>query len=185
MKISKTEFPGLMIVEPYVHGDSRGYFFESYRFETFENAGLHLTFVQDNQSKSKHGVLRGLHYQLKHGQGKLVRCAMGEVYDVALDIRLGSPTFGKTFAMKLNDIDHNAIYIPPGFAHGFCVLSDKAIFQYKCTEKYNPEDEYGIRWNDESVGINWPVESPILSERDQLFPLLAEQEKTLLPKFIT
>ncbi|MCH7762848.1 MAG: dTDP-4-dehydrorhamnose 3,5-epimerase [Candidatus Marinimicrobia bacterium] len=185
MKLSKTEFPGLMIVEPDVHGDDRGYFFESYRSEHFENAGLNLNFIQDNQSKSMRGVLRGLHYQLQNGQGKLVSCTFGEVFDVALDIRKGSPTFGKTFAMTLDDKDHHAIYIPPGFAHGFCVVSDEAIFQYKCTEKYDSDDEYGIRWNDESFRIEWPIDSPILSQRDQLLPLLAEQDVSLLPEYIT
>lgn len=183
MKIMKTEFPGLMIVEPHVHGDDRGYFFESYRSEYFKKADLKLAFVQDNQSKSKRGVLRGLHYQLLHGQGKLVRCTLGEVFDVALDIRKGSPTFGKSFAMTLNDKDHIALYIPPGFAHGFCVVSDEAIFQYKCTEKYYPDDEYGIRWNDPTANIQWPIDKLLLSNRDLNFPDLADQDKLLLPNF--
>jgi len=179
----KTEFPGLVIIEPNVHGDDRGYFFESFRSDYFNKAGLHLEFVQDNQSKSAKGVLRGLHYQLIHGQGKLVRCPLGEVFDVALDIRKGSPTFGKAFTIKLNDANHHSIYVPPGFAHGFCVLSDEAIFQYKCTEMYDPEDEYGIRWNDQTAQIEWPIVSPILSERDQQFPSLLDQERTLLPEY--
>ncbi|MFQ6676858.1 MAG: dTDP-4-dehydrorhamnose 3,5-epimerase [Fidelibacterota bacterium] len=183
MKITKTEFPGLLIVEPHVYGDERGYFFESFRSETFHHAGINLNFIQDNQSKSKRGVLRGLHYQLKFGQGKLVRCTLGEVFDVAVDIRKGSPTFGKSFSMMLNDQDHFEIYIPPGFAHGFCVVSDEAIFQYKCTEIYHPEDEYGIRWNDKSFEIKWPILSPTLSKRDKLFPLLSDQNESLLPDF--
>jgi len=183
MIIKQTEFPGLMIIEAKIHGDSRGYFLESFRSDHFKDAGLNLNFVQDNQSKSKHGVLRGLHYQLKNGQGKLVRCTLGEVFDVALDIRKGSPTFGKSFSITLNDKNHLAVYIPPGFAHGFCVVSDEAIFQYKCTVRYDPEDEYGIRWNDESFRINWPVESPVLSQRDKLFPLLSEQDESHLPKY--
>ncbi len=183
MEIKKTEFPGLLIVEPRVFGDERGYFFESFRSETLHNAGIIHDFVQDNQSKSVQGVLRGLHYQLKFGQGKLVRCTLGEVFDVAVDIRKGSPTFGKSFSMMLNDKDHYEIYIPPGFAHGFCVVSEEATFQYKCTEIYHPEDEYGIRWNDKSFEINWPVQLPKLSKRDKRFPLLADQNESLLPEF--
>lgn len=181
MKISTTDFPGLYIIEPRIFNDDRGYFFESYRSEYFIKAGLDLVFKQDNQSKSTRGILRGLHYQLNHGQGKLVSCVFGEVFDVALDIRVGSPTFGKVFTATLNDRDHHAVYIPPGFAHGFCVLSDEAIFNYKCTEKYYPEDEYGILWKD--TNIQWPYEDPILSERDKKFPALIEQDRSLLPVF--
>ena len=142
MKATSLAIPDVILLEPTVYGDNRGYFFESYSQKQFEEAtGLSPNFVQDNQSKSTKGVLRGLHYQLKHGQGKLVRCVLGEIYDVALDIRKGSPTFGKVFALTLNDNDHQAVYVPPGFAHGFCVLSNEAIFEYKCTEKYYPEDE--------------------------------------------
>ena len=183
MKITATDFPGLFIMSPVVYNDDRGYFFESYRAEHFINAGLNLQFKQDNQSKSAKGVLRGLHYQLKHGQGKLVRCILGEIYDVALDIRKGSPTFGKVFALILNDNDHQAVYVPPGFAHGFCVLSNEAIFEYKCTEKYYPEDEYGILWNDKTANIQWPIKEPFLSNRDMSFPALAEQDESLLPIF--
>jgi len=183
MKITATDFLGLYVIEPVVFNDDRGYFFESYRNEHFIRAGLDLKFKQDNQSKSTCGVLRGLHYQLNYGQGKLVSCAYGKVFDVALDIRKGSPTFGKVFTITLNDKDHHAVYIPPGFAHGFCVLSDKAIFQYKCTEIYYPEDEYGISWNDQQANIQWPVDKPLLSNRDLNFPDLADQDKSLLPDF--
>lgn len=183
MKITATDFPGLYVIEPMVFNDDRGYFFESYRNEDFIRADLDLKFKQDNQSKSTCGVLRGLHYQLNHGQGKLVSCAYGEVFDVALDIRKGSPTFGQAFTRKLNDIDHHSVYIPPGFAHGFCVLSEKAIFQYKCTETYYPEDEYGISWNDQGANIQWPVDKPFLSNRDLNFPDLANQDKSLLPDY--
>lgn len=183
MKIIATDFPGLYIIEPVVFNDDRGYFFESYRDEHFVRAGLNLTFKQDNQSKSTRGVLRGLHYQLKNGQGKLVSCAYGEVFDVALDIRKGSPTFGHVYKKTLNDINHHAVYIPPGFAHGFCVLSEEAIFQYKCTEKYYPDDEYGISWNDPTANIQWPVDQPILSDRDLNFPTLADQDEKFLPDF--
>ena len=183
MNITATEFPGLFIMNPTVYNDDRGYFFESYRVEHFINAGLNLDFKQDNQSKSTKGVLRGLHYQLNHGQGKLVSCVMGEIMDVALDIRVGSPTFGKAFSKILNDLDHQAVYIPPGFAHGFCVLSDEAIFEYKCTEKYFPEDEYGISWSDSSLKNICPIEDPILSNRDMSFSSLSDQDESLLPVF--
>jgi len=183
MKITATEFPGLYIMEPKVFNDDRGYFFESYRTEHFKNAGLNLEFKQDNQSKSTNGVLRGLHYQLNHGQGKLVNCVAGEIFDVALDVRRGSPTFGKAFSKILNDKEHQSVYIPPGFAHGFCVLSDEAIFTYKCTEKYYPGDEYGILWSDTSLKDVWPIENPILSHRDLSFPELSNQDEALLPIF--
>ena len=183
MKITTTDFPGLYVIEPVVFNDDRGYFFESYRDEHFVNSDLNLKFKQDNQSKSTRGVLRGLHYQLEHGQGKLASCVYGEVYDVALDIRKGSPTFGHVFTKTLNDTDHHAVYIPPGFAHGFCVLSEEAIFQYKCTEIYYSEDEYGISWNDQTANIQWPIDQPILSNRDLNFPTLADQDDTLLPVF--
>ncbi len=183
MKIIATNFPGLLVIEPKIYSDDRGYFFESYRKEHFKKAGLELEFKQDNQSKSTRGVLRGLHYQLKYGQGKLVSCALGEVYDVALDIRIGSPTFGQSFTTTLNDSDHQAVYIPPGFAHGFCVLSNDAIFQYKCTEKYYPEDDYGISWNDKTANIQWPIKKPILSDRDMTFPVLVDLDESLLPVF--
>ncbi len=183
MKILSTDFPGLKVVEPTLHQDERGYFFESYRTDLLAEAGIHNRFVQDNLSRSTHGVLRGLHYQLHHGQGKLVSCTKGDVFDVALDVRRNSPTFGQVFAVTLSEKNHRSVYIPPGFAHGFCVVSAYAIFQYKCTTKYMPEDEYGIVWNDAELGIEWPVDNPILSDRDQRFPTLSNQEQTLLPEF--
>jgi dTDP-4-dehydrorhamnose 3,5-epimerase len=159
---------GLYIIEPQVFGDDRGYFMETYNYEEFKAAGLDMVFVQDNQSKSRKGVLRGLHFQKKHPQGKLVRVLSGEVFDVAVDIREGSETFGKWFGITLSGENKKQFYIPPGFAHGFLVLSETAEFTYKCTDFYHPEDEDGIIWNDPLVGVEWPVlnVSPILSVRD-------------------
>lgn len=181
MKIKHTEFPGLLVIEPNVFQDNRGYFYESFRKDELKNNGIDVDFVQDNQSKSTKGVLRGLHYQLNYGQGKLVRCSLGEIFDVALDIRKGSPTFGNVFTKLLNDKEHTSLYIPPGFAHGFCVVSDSAIFEYKCTNVYHPEDEYGIHWNNEK--IKWPISEPVMSDRDQSFLPLNEQDHSLLPDF--
>jgi len=181
MKISKTDFQGLVVIQPKVLHDDRGYFFEYFRDDLLKEKGINVDFVQGNQSRSSRGILRGLHYQLNYPQGKLVRCTLGEVFDVAMDIRKGSPTFGKIFTKILNDHDNTSIYIPPGFAHGFCVLSDEAIFQYKCTDIYHPEDEFGILWKNEN--INWPIHEPILSERDQSFLPLEKQDLSLLPTF--
>lgn len=160
---------GLLAVKPTIFGDSRGYFFESYSERDFEAAGLLMPFVQDNQSKSKKGVLRGLHFQKTHPQGKLVRVISGEVIDVAVDLRSGSSTFGKWEGLTLSGELQNQFYIPPGFAHGFLVLSDEAVFAYKCTEFYHPEDEDSILWNDPQIGIEWPDigMEPLLSEKDR------------------
>lgn len=181
MNIEQTLFPGLLVLKPQIHRDVRGYFFESFRSDLLKQFGLDVKFKQENQSESSRGVIRGLHYQLTYGQGKLVHCLIGSIFDVAMDIRLGSPTFGRVFTKILDDHDHHFIYIPPGFAHGFGVLSDRAVFQYKCTEYYHPEDEYGILWND--AGIHWPVNDPILSEKDLQFSTLQNQKKSLLPVF--
>ena len=176
MIVEKTQLEGLLLIKPNVHEDKRGYFYENYRDELFEANGLPTNYRQDNQTKSVKGTLRGLHYQVKYPQGKLVRVSLGMVYDVAVDLRKTSPTFGQYFGLNLTDKDHMQIYIPPGFAHGFCVLSDQAIFQYKCTEIYHPEDEYGIRWDDPRIGINWSITDPIISERDLKLPFLLEQK---------
>jgi len=160
---------GLFAVKPSIFGDSRGYFFESYSERDFLAKGLTMRFVQDNQSKSKKGVLRGLHFQKTYPQGKLVRAISGEVFDVVVDLRSGSPTFGKWEGVTLSGELQNQFYIPPGFAHGFLVLSDEAVFAYKCTDFYHPEDEDGILWNDPQIGIRWPeigIE-PLLSEKDR------------------
>lgn len=167
----KTEIEGLFIVEPKVHEDTRGYFIETYNYRDFKEAGLDTVFVQDNQSKSRKGVLRGLHYQKEHPQAKLVRAVAGEVFDASVDIRPGSPTYKKWFGMTLSGENKRQLYIPPGFAHGFLVLSDEALFQYKCSDFCDPGDEGHIAWNDPEIGIDWPVEGIdeiIISDKDKM-----------------
>lgn len=166
----ETEIEGVYIIEPTVFGDNRGYFMETYNYKEFKEAGLDMVFVQDNQSKSKRGVLRGLHFQKKYPQGKLVRAISGEVFDVAVDIRKGSKTYGKWVGVILSEDNKRQFYIPEGFAHGFLVLSDEAEFAYKCTEFYHPEDEGGIAWNDPDIGIEWPlkeIDEITLSDKDK------------------
>lgn len=172
MKVTETSLSGVLIIEPKVFGDSRGFFFESYHERRYREAGIKVRFVQDNRSRSTRGVLRGLHYQLQHPQGKLVSVYAGEVYDVAVDIRLGSPTFGKYCGIHLKAEEYKQFYIPPGFAHGFCVLSDSADFTYKCSEYYNPDDEKGLQWNDPALGVQWPITDPELSSKDTKLPTL-------------
>ncbi|NOZ03917.1 MAG: dTDP-4-dehydrorhamnose 3,5-epimerase [FCB group bacterium] len=183
MRIEKTPLPGLFILWPKVFEDERGYFFESYREPVFRDLGLPVDFKQDNQAASEKGVLRGLHYQLRYPQGKLVRVSLGEVYDVAVDIRRGSPTFGRYFGTRLSDKNHKMMFVPAGFAHGYCVLSPRAIFQYKCTEIYHPEDEYGVIWNDPELAIDWPVSEPVVSEKDSSLPTLQAVPRDELPKY--
>ena len=156
IKVTKAPIEGLYVIEPTVHGDSRGYFMETYNYNDMKEHGLDMVFVQDNQSKSSKGVLRGLHYQIKHPQGKLVRVIRGRVFDVAVDIRKGSSTYGKWFGVELSEENKKQFLISPGFAHGFLVLSDEAEFCYKCTDFYHPDDEGGIAWNDPTIGIVWP-----------------------------
>ena len=156
IKVTECQIDGLYVIEPTVHGDSRGYFMETYNQKDFEEAGLHMKFVQDNQSMSRKGVLRGLHFQKEHPQGKLVRVIKGKVFDVAVDLRKGSKTYGKWYGVELSEENKKRFYISEGFAHGFLVLSDIAEFSYKCTDFYNPEDEGGIAWNDPQIGIKWP-----------------------------
>ena len=166
----KTSIDGLVIIEPTVFSDHRGYFMESYHREEFVAAGLDMTFVQHNESRSNKGVLRGLHFQREHTQGKLVRVVEGEIFDVAVDLRADSPTFGKWEGVVLSAENKKQFYIPEGFAHGFLVLSDTAIFQYQCTDYYDPEHEGGIAWNDPQVGIEWPLEGideVVLSDKDK------------------
>ncbi len=173
----KTKIKDLYIIEPKVFGDERGYFMESYNKKDFEEAGLHMEFVQNNESKSKKGVLRGLHFQTKHTQGKLVRVTQGEVYDVAVDLRKDSPTFGMWEGVVLSAENKKQFYVPEGFAHGFLVLSDEAIFNYKCTDYYAPEYDSGLIWNDEDINIDWPldkVEEVMLSEKDKKQKTLKE-----------
>lgn len=156
IKVTKAPIEGLYVIEPTVHGDSRGYFMETYNYNDMKEHGLDMVFVQDNQSKSSKGVLRGLHYQINHPQGKLVRVIKGKVFDVAVDIRKNSPTYGKWFGVELSEENKKQFLISPGFSHGFLVLSDEAEFCYKCTDFYHPDDEGGIAWNDPEIGIVWP-----------------------------
>ena len=180
-KIIKSEFEGVFTVEPTVFGDERGYFMETYNENDFKAEGIDLTFVQDNQSKSSKGVLRGLHFQYTQPQGKLVRVIKGEVFDVAVDLRKQSQTYGKWIGEILSEENKKQLFVPEGFAHGFFVLSDEAEFVYKCTDFYNGEDEGGIIWNDPDIAIDWPLgdigeENIILSEKDKLLKLLKDTE---------
>lgn len=178
MAAIKTEIEGVYIIEPRVFGDERGYFFESFNAERFlADTGVNTTFVQDNESKSKYGVLRGLHFQKPpYAQSKLVRVVKGRVLDVAVDIRVGSPTYGKYVAVELSEDNHRQFFLPRGMAHGFAVLSEEAVFQYKCDNLYHPESEGSIIWNDPAIGIDWGVkeEDVILSEKDKHHPVLAD-----------
>jgi len=166
MKFLQTSLPGVLIIEPDVFRDERGWFLESYHAQKYQDGGIPLAFVQDNYSSSVRGTLRGLHAQISRPQGKLVRVAKGEIFDVAVDIRRGSPTFASWESVLLTAENFKQIYIPPGFAHGFCVLSDGADVEYKCTDVYTPGDEIALIWNDQQVAIQWPLESPILSPKD-------------------
>ena len=170
IKVTGCEIEGLYEIEPEVRGDERGYFIETYNYNDMKEKGLDMVFVQDNQSKSRKGVLRGLHFQIEHPQGKLVRVIRGRVFDVAVDLRRGSATYGKWHGVELSEENKKQFYVPEGFAHGFLVLSDEAEFCYKCTDFYHPGDEGGIAWNDPEIGIEWPLEEGmeiILSERDK------------------
>ena len=181
MLIENTEINDVKVVNPLVHNDNRGYFFESYSLKNFKDNGLPTHFVQDNEVSSKKGVLRGLHYQLEFPQGKLVRAVVGTILDVVVDIRLGSPTYGRYVAVELSAENKKMLYVPEGFAHGYLVLSDKSIVSYKCTNFYNPNDEYGIKWNDKTIDIDWGNNSPIISKKDDDLPLLKYQK--FLPKY--
>ncbi|RKT10534.1 dTDP-4-dehydrorhamnose 3,5-epimerase [Paraburkholderia sp. RAU2J] len=179
MNIVETDLPGVLIVKPNVFGDERGFFVETFREAWLATAGVNVTFVQDNQSRSRRGVLRGLHFQRLNPQGKLVRVARGAVFDVAVDVREGSPTFGRWVGVILDDVHHEMLWIPPGFAHGFCVLSEEADFAYKCTTYYDPHSDAGVRWSDPAIGIEWLVPTdttPKLSDKDRALPLLSELE---------
>ena len=173
MQVSKTPIDGLLIVEPKKFADPRGVFYEVYSKSRYEQYGIP-SFVQDNHSVSKNGVLRGLHYQTNPGQGKLVRVTRGEVFDVAVDIRKQSPTYGKWWGLSLSETNNFQLYIPIGFAHGFCVLSESAEVLYKCSDYYSPENERGILWSDPDLAIDWPVKEPILSEKDAVYPRFKE-----------
>jgi dTDP-4-dehydrorhamnose 3,5-epimerase len=184
MKVSETSLPGVLVIEPRVFGDARGFFYESYNEKTFRDAGIDRRFVQSNVSRSARGVLRGLHYQWPNPQGKLVNVLEGEVYDVAVDIRRGSPTFGQWAAAILTADNHRHFWIPEGFAHGFCVISDYATFSYQCTALYEASADAGIRWDDPAIGIDWPVSEPLLSDKDGKTPLLADVPSERLPEYV-
>ena len=179
MRVIETEVPGLLIVEPRVHRDARGFFVETYHAPRYREHGIADEFVQDNHSRSTRGALRGLHGQHPRAQAKLVRAILGEIFDVAVDVRPGSPTFGKWFGATLSSGNHHQLWVPAGFIHGFCVLSETAEVEYKCTDFYDPGGELGVLWNDPAIGIEWPLSEPILSAKDAAAPLLAEVEEKL------
>jgi dTDP-4-dehydrorhamnose 3,5-epimerase len=181
MKVTRTKLQGVFVIEPDVFADARGFFLETWAHRRYSEAGLPSIFVQDNLSRSAQGILRGLHLQHPYGQGKLVHVIHGEVFDVAVDVRVGSPTFGQWVGTTLTGENHRQVYIPPGFAHGFCVVSEHALFSYKCTEAYHRESELGIIWNDPELGIAWPITDPQLSPKDAGFPRLSEIPRERLP----
>ncbi len=184
MKVIETELPGVLIVEPRVFGDERGFFLETFHERRYARHGIPgkgLRFVQDNHSRSRGGVLRGLHFQVRHPQGKLVGVATGRVFDVVADVCPDSPTFKKWVGIELSEENHRQLWIPPGYAHGFCVLSPVADFVYKCTEFYHPDDEGGILWNDPELGIRWPIKRPFVALKDLEWPRLAQAPRDRLP----
>ena len=182
MKAIKTRLRGVLVVEPDVFEDERGFFLETWSQRRYAEIGIPDMFVQDNLSSSTRGVLRGLHLQHPNGQGKLVQVLQGEVFDVAVDVRVGSPTFGEWVGTHLSGTNKRQVFIPPGFAHGFCVVSDTALFAYKCTEFYRRETELGIIWNDPDIGIEWPLADPQLSGKDAAFPRLSAVPRETLPQ---
>jgi dTDP-4-dehydrorhamnose 3,5-epimerase len=174
MKVTQTAIPDVLVIDPTVHRDGRGFFLEFFHAERYRNAGIGATFVQDNHSSSTVGVLRGLHGQKNRPQGKLVRVLEGAIFDVAVDLRKDSATFGKWVSAELSADNFRQIYIPPGLLHGFCVISETTQVEYKCTGHYDPEDEIGVLWNDAEIGINWPIKNPVLSEKDRGLPSFAD-----------
>lgn len=183
MKVIQTDLPGVLVIEPKVFGDQRGYFLETFQAERYRDAGIDINFVQDNLSFSAKGVLRGLHFQIKYPQAKLVQVLKGSVYDVAVDIRPESPTFGEWAGTELSEDNHRQFFIPEGFAHGFCVLTDTALFSYKCSDYYKPDDEGGIIWSDPEIGIDWPLRNPVLSQKDSVYPRLSGVNHANLPVY--
>jgi dTDP-4-dehydrorhamnose 3,5-epimerase len=183
MKVTQTKISEVLLFEPDAFGDPRGWFLETWRKNIYEQAGVNLPFVQDNVSFSQKNVLRGLHFQFPHQQGKLVGVLYGKVFDAAVDIRLGSPTFGKWVGETLSSDNHKQMYIPPGFAHGFCVLSDTAVFSYKCTDYYNAAEDAGISFSDPDIAIAWPIASPLVSKKDTALPRLKDVQKNKLPVY--
>lgn len=184
MKVVETRLQGVLLIEPQVFGDPRGFFYESYNEAKFREAGIDAHFVQSNVSRSVRGVLRGLHYQWPNAQGKLVGVVEGEIFDVVVDIRRGSPTFLQWVGELLTADNHRQFWIPEGFAHGFCVLSEYATFAYQCTALYDAKADAGIRWNDATIGIDWPISKPMLSDKDARAPLLSEVPAERLPTFV-
>jgi dTDP-4-dehydrorhamnose 3,5-epimerase len=172
VRFIETDLAGVLVIEPDVHRDARGFFVETYHLDKYRNGGVEPSFVQDNLSQSVKHTLRGLHLQVRRPQGKLIRVIQGEIYDVSVDVRPDSPAFGRWFGVMLSADNFRQCYVPPGFAHGFCVMSDVAQVAYKCTELYSPADEIGILWNDPALGIKWPFDDPILSDRDRRHPTL-------------
>jgi len=183
MKVESAIIPGPLIIEPAVHGDERGFFMETYSRDRYAAAGLPGDFVQDNVSMSAKGILRGLHLQHPNDQGKLCSVLDGEVFDVAVDVRVGSPTFGRWVGVTLSSKNKRQFYVPPGFAHGFCVLSERALFSYKCTDFYSAASELGVAWDDPDIGIDWPISSPTLSGKDQANPSLKDIPTGKLPHY--
>jgi len=183
VKVERTALGGVVIIEPDVFGDPRGFFIETWNRRRYEEAGVSGTFVQDNVSYSGKGVVRALHFQNPNAQGKLVYTLKGEVWDIAVDVRVGSPTFLKWVGVTLSVDNRRQLYIPPGFAHGFAVTGDDALFVYKCTDFYDPKSERSINWNDPQIAVEWPVKEPILSGRDSQAPMLKDFDKSLLPVF--
>jgi dTDP-4-dehydrorhamnose 3,5-epimerase len=179
LRFVRTEIPGVIVVEPQVHRDARGFFVETYHFEKYKAGGIDVAFVQDNHSYSQHGTLRGLHAQHPRAQGKLVRTVEGEIWDVAVDVRRGSPTYGRHVGVSLSAENFRQLYVPPGLLHGFVVTSPTAQVEYKCSALYRPEDEYSVIWNDPELAIAWPIALPVLSARDAAAPRLAQQQARL------
>lgn len=173
MKLIKTDLPEVLVLEPKVYGDDRGFFLETYHRQRYRDAGVDVNFVQDNHSKSAQGVLRGMHWQVARPQAKLVWCIRGKIYDVAVDVRPGSPNFGKWTGVELDSENKRQIYVPAGFAHGFCALSEGVEIIYKCSDLYDPSDEGGVIWNDPAIGIRWPISEPVLSTKDAALPPLS------------
>ncbi len=184
MKVVETSLPGVLLIEPDIFCDERGYFFETYQAARYAEVGIPGPFVQDNLSYSESGVLRGLHFQQPYAQGKLVYVVEGEVFDVAVDVRVGSPTFGGWTGARLSSRNKCQLYVPAGFAHGFCVTGETALFAYKCTDLYSAAAEHSVRWDDADIGIDWPVRRPQLSAQDQAAPLLKDMDPDRLPRYV-
>lgn len=182
MKVTTTPIPGALLIDLDVHGDARGFFLESYQRQRYAAAGLDVEFVQDNRSRSRKGVLRGLHFQVRHPIGHLIYVTHGRVFDVGVDLRQGSPAFGQHVAFTLTAEKHQQLYLPPGVAHGFCALAEENEILYKCTEYYHPEDEAGVLWNDPDIGIRWPLADPLIHPRDAAYPKLKDIDPSGLPR---